>query len=62
MGVFAEFERAMIQERVRAGLARAKTEGTQLGRLADGWADRMATIAAALLFYRSLGDNSAAKR
>jgi DNA invertase Pin-like site-specific DNA recombinase len=32
MGVFAEFERAMIQERVRAGLARAKAEGTQLGR------------------------------
>src|SRR5262249_26853665 len=27
MGVFAEFERAMIQERVRAGLARAKGEG-----------------------------------
>ena len=26
MGVFAEFERAMIQERVRAGLARAKAE------------------------------------
>jgi DNA invertase Pin-like site-specific DNA recombinase len=32
MGVFAEFERAMIQERVRAGLARAKDEGKQLGR------------------------------
>jgi DNA invertase Pin-like site-specific DNA recombinase len=32
MGVFAEFERAMIQERVRAGLARAKAEGVQLGR------------------------------
>ena len=32
MGVFAEFERAMIQERVRAGLARAKSEGKQLGR------------------------------
>jgi DNA invertase Pin-like site-specific DNA recombinase len=32
MGVFAEFERAMIQERVRAGLARAKAEGRQLGR------------------------------
>ena len=32
MGVFAEFERAMIQERVRAGLARAKEEGKQLGR------------------------------
>jgi DNA invertase Pin-like site-specific DNA recombinase len=27
MGVFAEFERAMIQERVRAGLARARGEG-----------------------------------
>jgi DNA invertase Pin-like site-specific DNA recombinase len=32
MGVFAEFERAMIQERVRAGLARAKDAGKQLGR------------------------------
>jgi DNA invertase Pin-like site-specific DNA recombinase len=32
MGVFAEFERAMIQERVRAGLARARSEGKQLGR------------------------------
>jgi DNA invertase Pin-like site-specific DNA recombinase len=32
MGVFAEFERAMIQERVRAGLARAKAEGKRLGR------------------------------
>ena len=32
MGVFAEFERAMIQERVKAGLARARAEGKQLGR------------------------------
>ena len=32
MGVVAEFERAMIQERVRAGLARARSEGTTLGR------------------------------
>src|SRR5580693_8280640 len=32
MGVFAEFERSMIQERVRAGLRRAKDEGKQLGR------------------------------
>jgi len=32
MGVFAEFERAMIQERVRAGLRRAKDEGKTLGR------------------------------
>jgi DNA invertase Pin-like site-specific DNA recombinase len=32
MGVFAEFERAMIAERVRAGLARARAEGERLGR------------------------------
>jgi DNA invertase Pin-like site-specific DNA recombinase len=32
MGVFAEFERAMIRERVLAGLARAKEQGRQLGR------------------------------
>ena len=32
MGVFAEFERAMIQERIHAGLARARKEGKRLGR------------------------------
>ena len=32
LGVFAEFERAIIQERVRAGLRRAVSEGKQLGR------------------------------
>lgn len=32
MGVFAEFERAMIQERVKSGLARAKADGKTLGR------------------------------
>ena len=32
MGVFAEFERSIIQERVRAGLARARSEGRRLGR------------------------------
>ena len=31
-GVFAEFERAMIQERVKAGLARARAQGKKLGR------------------------------
>ena len=31
-GAFAEFERALIQERVKAGLARAKSNGKQLGR------------------------------
>src|SRR5580693_8959994 len=32
MGVFAEFERAMIHERVRAGLERARAQGKVLGR------------------------------
>ena len=32
LGVFAEFERALIQERVRAGLARARSQGKRLGR------------------------------
>src|SRR5215510_5025795 len=31
-GVFAEFERSMIAERVRAGLARARAKGKRLGR------------------------------
>jgi DNA invertase Pin-like site-specific DNA recombinase len=32
MGVFAEFEREMIVERVKAGLKRARAEGKILGR------------------------------
>ena len=32
IGVFAEFERAMIQERVKAGLERARAKGRKLGR------------------------------
>jgi DNA invertase Pin-like site-specific DNA recombinase len=32
LGVFAEFERAMIVERVNAGLARARDKGTRSGR------------------------------
>ncbi len=32
MGVFAEFERSMISERVKSGLARTKAKGTKLGR------------------------------
>lgn len=31
IGVFAEFERSMIQERVKAGLARARAQGIRLG-------------------------------
>jgi DNA invertase Pin-like site-specific DNA recombinase len=32
LGVFAEFERSMIRERVMAGLSRAKADGIELGR------------------------------
>jgi DNA invertase Pin-like site-specific DNA recombinase len=32
MGVFAEFERAMIVERVKAGLSRARSQGKRFGR------------------------------
>ena len=32
LGVFAEFERSIIQERIHAGLARARTKGVRLGR------------------------------
>src|SRR5712671_256415 len=32
LGVFAEFERGIIRERVNAGLARAREKGTILGR------------------------------
>lgn len=32
LGVFSEFERAMIRERVKAGLARARAQGKVIGR------------------------------
>ena len=32
LGVFSEFERSIIQERVRAGLQRARQRGVRLGR------------------------------
>jgi DNA invertase Pin-like site-specific DNA recombinase len=50
MGVFAEFERAMIRERVLAGLARAKEQGISLGRrrLEDSDAAKFAAIKKAL--------------
>lgn len=32
MGVFAEFERSMIRERVNSGIARAKSKGQRFGR------------------------------
>jgi DNA invertase Pin-like site-specific DNA recombinase len=32
LGVFAEFERSMIVERVRAGIAKARAQGTRSGK------------------------------
>ena len=52
LGVFAEFERAIIQERVRSGLARAKTHGTRSGkaigrpRISDESEERIRKLAA----------------
>jgi DNA invertase Pin-like site-specific DNA recombinase len=48
--VFAEFERAIIRERVLSGIARAKAEGVTLGRptLEDSNAAKFAAIKAAL--------------
>jgi DNA invertase Pin-like site-specific DNA recombinase len=56
LGVFAEFERSIIQERVRAGLRRAVSEGKQLGRPRIA-ADIEARISAALKARRDTGDS-----
>ena len=37
LGVFAEFERGIIRERINAGLARAKAKGMKLGRPGEGF-------------------------
>ena len=56
LGVFAEFERSMIRERVMAGLARARAEGKQLGRPAEvaGNAAKVQTIRAARAAGKSI--------
>jgi DNA invertase Pin-like site-specific DNA recombinase len=56
MGVFAEFERAMIRERVLAGLARAKEQGISLGRrpLEDRDAAKVTAIKRALSAKRGV--------
>ena len=56
MGVFAEFERAMIRERVLAGLARAKEQGINLGRrrLEDCDAAKVTAIKSALAAKRGV--------
>jgi DNA invertase Pin-like site-specific DNA recombinase len=44
LGVFSEFEREIIRERVNAGLARAKAEGKTLGRPRQDDPKRLAAI------------------
>jgi DNA invertase Pin-like site-specific DNA recombinase len=56
LGVFAEFERSIIQERVRAGLRRAVSEGKKLGRPRIA-ADIEARILAALKARKDTGDS-----
>jgi DNA invertase Pin-like site-specific DNA recombinase len=44
LGVFSEFEREIIRERVNAGLARAKAQGKKLGRPRKDTPKRLAAI------------------
>src|SRR5262245_25261393 len=44
LGVFSEFEREIIRERVNSGLARAKAQGKKLGRPRRDTAKRFAAI------------------
>ncbi len=60
MGVFAEFERAMIRDRVNAGLARARAKGKTLGRPRRDEAKR--TTAVVELRAQGTGINKIAKR
>ena len=55
MGVFAEFERAIIRERVMAGLARAREEGIKLGRRPIEEADAKKAAAIRALLARKTG-------
>lgn len=47
LGVFSEFERTMIQERIKAGVARARAQGKHIGRPPTE-APKVAAIRAAL--------------
>jgi DNA invertase Pin-like site-specific DNA recombinase len=65
LGAIAEFERARIQERVRAGLERARRQGTALGRprvrpLAEGAPRGLSVRQAAILW--GVSKSTAARR
>ena len=55
LGVFAEFERAMIRERVMAGLARARADGRALGRRPVEQSDGRKVKAALAMRARGIG-------
>ena len=55
LGVFAEFERAMIRERVVAGLARARADGRALGRRPVEQSDGKKVKAALAMRARAIG-------
>ena len=55
VGAFAEFERAMIRERTRAGLAAARSEGRVGGRRPKLRADQRRDIAENILSGRCTG-------
>jgi DNA invertase Pin-like site-specific DNA recombinase len=60
MGVFAEFERAMMVERVKSGLARAREQGKQLGRPRNDHPGRIAEVKR--LRQQGLGINKIARQ
>jgi DNA invertase Pin-like site-specific DNA recombinase len=59
LGVFAEFERALIQERVRSGISRARAAGVKFGRPTVG-PDKEQQIRA--LLEQGIGLNSISRR
>ena len=56
-GVFAEFERGMIQERVKAGLQRAVASGKRLGRpsVPKMTADKVKQLRKGGMSFRKIG-------
>jgi DNA invertase Pin-like site-specific DNA recombinase len=68
LGAFAEFERAMIRQRVLAGLHRARAQGTALGRRRSAKRTKAATRKALQACTRrhsaadQAGDNNRAPR
>ena len=61
MGVFAEFERTMIQERIHAGLGRARASGKTLGRpktLTPKQADQIRSLRADGMSFRKIAQQT----